>query len=70
MTADEIMHVLRLTAMGRVNHPDQQLLCDKLAEVFAGWVAPVAKPAVPPHVEAEALQVMVKRGLGRPKKAE
>jgi hypothetical protein len=33
--ADEIMHVLRLTAMGRVNHPDQQRLCEALEKLLA-----------------------------------
>jgi hypothetical protein len=28
MTSDEIMHVLRLTAMGRVAHPDQVEFCE------------------------------------------
>lgn len=35
MTSDEIMHVLRLTAMSRAGHPLQQELADKLAAVFA-----------------------------------
>jgi hypothetical protein len=35
MNADQIMHVLRLTAMSRVNHPDQQEFCEKLAKLFA-----------------------------------
>jgi hypothetical protein len=34
LTADEIMHVLRLTAMGRVNHPDQARLCEALEKVL------------------------------------
>lgn len=58
MTSDEIMQVLRLTAMSRVNHPDQQRFCDKLAEVFAGWVAPVSAEKLvaqitPENVHAE-----------------
>jgi hypothetical protein len=35
LTSDEIMHVLRLTAMSRVNHPDQQRFCEALEKVFA-----------------------------------
>jgi hypothetical protein len=35
MTSEEIMHVLRLTAMSRVNHPDQQRFCEALEKVFA-----------------------------------
>jgi hypothetical protein len=55
MTSDEIMHVLRLTAMSRVNHPDQQRFCEALEKVFAR-----PEPAAPaeltssPEVVAEA----------------
>jgi len=34
MRADEIMQVLRLTAMGRVGHPDQQRLCEALEQML------------------------------------
>jgi hypothetical protein len=35
MNADEIMHVLRLTAMGRLNTPAQEEFCEKLAKAMA-----------------------------------
>jgi hypothetical protein len=41
LTAEEIMYVLRLTAMGRVGHPEQQRLCDALAKLVA---EPVIEP--------------------------
>jgi hypothetical protein len=34
LNAEEIMQVLRLTAMGRVGHPEQQRLCDALAKLM------------------------------------
>lgn len=34
MTADEIMHALRQAAMGRVNTPEQQRLCEALAKLM------------------------------------
>jgi hypothetical protein len=60
LKADEIMQVLRLTAMGRANHPDQQRLCEALEKLLA---EPVALPVVEMPPEP-------KRGPGRPKKAE
>jgi hypothetical protein len=82
LNAEEIMQVLRLTAMSRVNHPDQQRFCDKLAELFSGWIGPPAKDpmagksfadvadALPSSTElAAAVEAAVKRGPGRPKKA-
>lgn len=66
MTADEIMHVLRLTAMSRVNHPDQQRFCEALEKVFAKG----CKCAAPETAVAPELDAVVKRGPGRPKKAE
>jgi hypothetical protein len=35
MTSDQIMQVLRLTAMGRINHPDQVEFCEKVAKLLA-----------------------------------
>jgi hypothetical protein len=35
VNADEIMHVLRLTAMGRLNTPAQEEFCEKLAKALA-----------------------------------
>jgi hypothetical protein len=32
---DEILQALRLTAMGRVGHPEQERFAEKLAELFA-----------------------------------
>jgi hypothetical protein len=46
MTAEEIMHVLRLVAMGRVNHPDQQVFCEKLAALMSP-PAPAPQPREP-----------------------
>jgi hypothetical protein len=34
LNAEDIMQVLRLTAMGRVGHPEQQRLCDALAKLM------------------------------------
>jgi hypothetical protein len=84
--ADEIMQVLRLTAMGRVNHPDQQRLCEALEKLLAEPVAlPVVEmpvwigsegdsQAVDPNAEATVADLSttarIKRGPGRPKKAE
>jgi hypothetical protein len=53
MTSDEIMHVLRLTAMSRVNHPDQQRFCEALEKVFAR-----AEPAAPAELAERALPTM------------
>ncbi len=35
MTKDDILQALRLTAMGRCNHPQQEELAEKLAALFA-----------------------------------
>jgi hypothetical protein len=54
LTSDEIMHVLRLTAMSRVNHPEQQRLCEALAQVFAAVLpTPLEGGEVPPVVAGE-----------------
>jgi hypothetical protein len=42
VNADEIMHVLRLTAMGRLNTPAQEEFCEKLAKVMAEPLLPTA----------------------------
>jgi hypothetical protein len=52
MNADEIMQVLRLAAMGRVNHPDQIVFCEKLAALF-GPPAPEPAEAPPAVVKIE-----------------
>lgn len=61
MNKDDILQALRLTAMGRANHPLQEEMAEKLAEVFARDVQPLAVVEAPEPV---------KRGPGRPKKAE
>lgn len=40
MTKDEILHALVMVARGFPNHPEVQTFSEKLAELFAGWVAP------------------------------
>jgi hypothetical protein len=37
--AEEIMQVLRMTAMGRLNTPMQEEFCNKLATVMGQWAA-------------------------------
>ena len=54
MTKDEIMQALRMTAMSRINTPIQEQFCQKLEELFAGWVAPISAKAV----EAAAASLM------------
>lgn len=64
------MHVLRLTAMGRVGHPDQQRLCDALAKLLETPEERAAREMVGlPVVEQAADAEPIKRGPGRPKKA-
>lgn len=45
MNKDEIMHVLRLVALGRLNTPQQEEFCEKLAKVFSEPAAEVAPDA-------------------------
>lgn len=66
MTKDDIVMALRLTAMGRANHPLQEELAEKLAALFA------VQPQAVPMDDCGVLTIPqpVKRGPGRPKKAE
>lgn len=45
MSKDDVLQALRLTAMGRVGHPLQDELAEKLAELFAP--APAIDPSQP-----------------------
>lgn len=56
------MRALHMTAMGRVNTPEQRELCEKLEQLFA-------TPEQRAETEMEAAGIP-KRGPGRPKKAE
>lgn len=49
MKAEEIMHVLRLVALGRINTPEQMDLCERLEKLFARECQ--ALPVEPQKVE-------------------
>jgi hypothetical protein len=57
MKAEEIMHVLRLVALGRIGHPDQEVFCAKLEALFAK-AEPAPAPAPAPAPEVIALKVV------------
>lgn len=63
MTKDDIVMALRLTAMGRANHPLQEQLVDELVRVFA-------KECKCAEQLGDGTEPAPKRGPGRPKKAE
>jgi hypothetical protein len=65
VTADEIMHVLRLTAMGRIGHPEQQRLCEALEKLMAGPVAAMDGPAPSAIISPDALND-INAALGLP----
>lgn len=50
MTTDEILHVLRLVAMGRVNHPEQVRFAELLAERLADKPLPVVDVPTPVEI--------------------
>ena len=54
MKADEIMHVLRLAALGRINTPQQEEFCERLEKLFAQGESSAQAVAV---VADEAAQV-------------
>jgi hypothetical protein len=78
VNADEIMHVLRLTAMGRLNTPAQEEFCEKLARVIAdadgfvdvGGGLQVTAVELLNAEPGAVIPATPKRGPGRPKKAE
>jgi hypothetical protein len=68
--AEEIRHALVMVARGFPNHPDVLSFADKLAEVFAGWVAP---PTVVPDAAPAELSPLEQHAVAfkrRSKKAE
>lgn len=74
MTADEILHVLRLVAMGRVNHPEQVRFAELLAERLADKPLPVVDVPAPVEIalvgEGEPAAAEAKRRGRPPKKAD
>lgn len=61
MTKDDILQAIRLTAMGRAGHPLQEQLADELAALL---VTPEQR------AEVEMADAGIKRGPGRPRKAD
>lgn len=67
MNKDEILQAFHLIAMGRARHPLHEQLAEKLAEVFA---MPRAEAVPMDDCGVLTIPQPVKRGPGRPKKAE
>lgn len=71
MTSEDILQALKLTAMGRYGHDLQREFADKLADLFARDKQPAVEMPVKVEIAAEGEgEQPVKRGPGRPKKAE
>jgi hypothetical protein len=74
VNADEILHVLRLVAMGRVNHPEQVRFAELLAERLADKPLPVVDVPAPVEIalvsEGEPAAAEAKRRGRPPKKAD
>lgn len=77
MTKEDIQLALRLVAHGRVNHPQVEELAEKLAALLAPKPIVISAPAgfeLPTPEEVAATPpggvIPLKRGPGRPKKAE
>jgi hypothetical protein len=72
LTAEEIMNALRLTAMGRVGHPEQQRLCDALAKLMAepegiaSWVGETTTDVVGPVTLPDIPSIVTPNGLNIP----